>query len=232
MMNTKQQTFFYLVLVFSFRVQHCLASGARLAVGGGTAMQGVARPMLQPVNGMAVVQVIIYELLQRARLQLLLFQQDKHRLRRLMRALCAVGIVFGFSFLYRNRKKIAASIRGGLSTMRRTATNVNDLMFSSSSLASGLAKDLRSYIYGDNGRTPQSLRRLIVLMSSSEVQQTLHNTAHAIIAAFFAARGREANKLAANGGATSQPLEVALLPLVDKVADKVLSDEGRKFSGR
>jgi len=72
-------------------------------------------------------------------------------------------------------------------------------MFSSSSLASGLAKDLRAYIYGDSGKTPQSLRRIIVLMSSSEVQQTLHGTAHALLAAFFAARRREADKLAAQG---------------------------------
>ena len=85
----------------------------------------------------------------------------------------------------------------GLNTLRRTAGNVNDLMFSSSSLASGLAKDLRQYIYGDSGRAPQSLRRLIVLLSSNEVQQTLHGTAHAIIAAFFAARRREADKFAA-----------------------------------
>ena len=76
---------------------------------------------------------------------------------------------------------------------------MNDLMFSSSSLASGLAKDLRAYIYGDSCRTPQSLRRLTALMSSSEVQQTLHGTAHAILAAFFAARRREADKLAAQG---------------------------------
>ncbi len=87
----------------------------------------------------------------------------------------------------------------GLNTLRRTAGNVNDLMFSSSSLASGLARDLRAYIYGASDRTPQSLLRLIVLMSSSEVQQTLHGTAHAILAAFFAARRREADKLAAQG---------------------------------
>ena len=117
------------------------------------------------------------------------------------------------TFLCRNALVWAASacrtdLRGagrvslaGLNTLRRTASNVNDLMFSSSSLASGLAKDLRAYIYGDSCRTPQSLRRLIVLMSSSEVQQTLHGTAHAILAAFFAARRREADKLAAQGNA-------------------------------
>jgi hypothetical protein len=103
-------------------------------------------------------------------------------------------------------------------------------MFSSSSLASGIAHDLRDYIYGASDRTPQSLRRLIVLMSSSEVQQTLHGTAHAILAAFFAARRREDDKLAAQGGARTRPIEEVLLPVVDKVADKVLSDDGRKYS--
>jgi len=172
------------------------------------------------------------------------FRLETHRLRQFVRTLWAFGIVFGVGFLYRHRKKIAASIRGGLpatpsperasytpsvhrharttqrkyvsssgimlasadplfssglNTVRRTAGNVNDLMFSSSSLASGLAKDLRAYIYGDSGRTPQSLRRLIVLMSSNEVQQTLHGTAHAILAAFFSARRRDADKLAVQG---------------------------------
>jgi len=42
------------------------------------------------------------------------FRLETQRLRRFVRTLWAFGIVFGVGFLYRHRKKIAASVRGGL----------------------------------------------------------------------------------------------------------------------
>ena len=79
-------------------------------VRGGVAPQHA----LQRVVG---VQVLLEqkgrELLQRWRAVLLTLHRDRHRLRRLVRALWAVGIVFGLGFLYRHRKQIAASVRGG-----------------------------------------------------------------------------------------------------------------------
>ena len=180
----------------------------------------------------AVAAVVRRELERRWRVLLEVAREasrDRSRLQRLVRVFWAVAVVFGVGFVYRRRKQIVGAVRRFLNTFQRTAGNVNDLMFSSSSLASGLAKDLRDYIYGDSGRAPQSLRRLIVLMSSTEVQQTLHGTVHAILAAFFAARRREAGKLAAQG-AQGESMDKMILPVVDKVADRVLSEEGRQYS--
>ena len=180
----------------------------------------------------AVAAVVRRELERRWRVLLEVAREasrDRNRLQRLVRVVWAVAVVFGVGFVYRRRKQIVGAVRRFLNTFQRTAGNVNDLMFSSSSLASGLAKDLRDYIYGDSGRAPQSLRRLIVLMSSTEVQQTLHGTVHAILAAFFAARRREAGKLAAQG-AQGESMDKMILPVVDKVADRVLSEEGRQYS--
>ena len=48
--------------------------------------------------------------------------------------------------LNRHRRNLYASIVGTFKTVRRTATNIGDFMFSSSSLASGLTRDLRAYV--------------------------------------------------------------------------------------
>ena len=128
----------------------------------------VARPARQPVDVVAVAAVVRRELERRWRVLLEVAREasrDRNRLQRLVRVVWAVAVVFGVGFVYRRRKQIVGAVRRFLNTFQRTAGNVNDLMFSSSSLASGLAKDLRDYIYGDSGRAPQSLRRLIVLLS-------------------------------------------------------------------
>lgn len=132
----------------------------------------------------------------------------------------------------RRRKAIQTSLRQGLGTLRRTLGNLNDLMFSSSSLASGVSKDLREYMYGDSGATPQSLRRIVALLASDEVQRTIQGTAQGLIAAFFAARQRTPARLATEGdksdaqgdggdavGAASQA--DALRETVSMVLDKV-----------
>ncbi len=77
---------------------------------------GVAPPRhaLRRAGGVQVLEQMGRELLQRWRAVLLTLHRDRHRLRRLVRALWAVGIVFGLGFLYRHRKQIAASVRGGL----------------------------------------------------------------------------------------------------------------------
>ena len=53
------------------------------------------------------------QLLQGWRDILMALRHDKHRLQRFLRVLWAVGLVFGLGFLYRKRKQIAASMRGG-----------------------------------------------------------------------------------------------------------------------
>jgi len=95
---------------------------------------------------------------------------------------------------HRRRRAIQKSVRGALGTLRRTVGNVNDLMFSSSSLASGVSRDLREYMYGDSGATPQSLRRIVALLASEDVQRTIQGTAQGLIAAFFAARQQQPNR--------------------------------------
>jgi hypothetical protein len=108
--------------------------------------------------------------------------------------------------------------------------NLNDLMFSSSSLASGVSKDLREYMYGDSGATPQSLRRLVALLASDEVQRTIQGTAQGLIAAFFAARTparltSESDKSDVRGGGGDVAAAVAaanaLRETVSMVLDKV-----------
>ena len=83
---------------------------------------------------------------------------------------------------------------GGFGTVRRTASNLNDLLFSSSSLATAFAKDLRTFLFTDSGHTPTSLHRLIGLLCSDEVQRSIQGTSQTLLAAFFAARRKEAEE--------------------------------------
>ena len=70
--------------------------------------------IMRHVDPAAMLAHMDQDLLQRWRVVRDSLYQDKQRLRRFVRALWAVGIIFGFSFLYRRRKQIAASIRGGV----------------------------------------------------------------------------------------------------------------------
>ncbi|EKX35459.1 hypothetical protein GUITHDRAFT_146477 [Guillardia theta CCMP2712] len=153
----------------------------------------------------------------RARAQIM--SLARRNVRNVLRALLAALSIALIGFVYRRRKQILESLRTGVNNFHRVARNINDLLFSSSSLASGLAKDLRDYIYGDKQRTPESLRRLILLLSSKEVQQTLHGTAHGLLSAFFAAK-RYDEEHRKEGGQD----------LIHAVLDKLMSEEGREYS--
>jgi hypothetical protein len=70
-------------------------------------------PMALPPDRLAAIEATGRELVALAMRTHGALSQDKQRVRRLLRALWAVGLVLGLGFLHRRRRQIAASIRGG-----------------------------------------------------------------------------------------------------------------------
>eukprot|EP00282_Hemiselmis_andersenii_P027264 CAMPEP_0169480630 /NCGR_PEP_ID=MMETSP1042-20121227/29672_1 /TAXON_ID=464988 /ORGANISM="Hemiselmis andersenii, Strain CCMP1180" /LENGTH=226 /DNA_ID=CAMNT_0009595299 /DNA_START=150 /DNA_END=826 /DNA_ORIENTATION=+ len=114
-----------------------------------------------------------------------------HRLRAAIHTAGLTAVAVALAMAYRHRKGIRKGLSSGVGSVRRTASNVNDLLFSSTSLASSFAKDLKSYLYGDSGQAPKSFNRLIQLLCSEEVQRSIHGTSQTLLAAFLAARRKE-----------------------------------------
>ena len=69
-----------------------------------------------PMDRLAALEATGSELVERWRTlqdSLAVVAQDRQRVRKLLRALWAIGLVLGLGFLHRRRKQLAASIRGG-----------------------------------------------------------------------------------------------------------------------
>jgi hypothetical protein len=78
--------------------------------------------IMPPIDRLAALEATGRELMERWRTlqdSLAVVAHDKQRVRRFLRALWAVALVFGLGFLHRRRRQLAASIRGG---RRRTCT--------------------------------------------------------------------------------------------------------------